>query len=227
MTTPRIQPPGPLPSVRRLLTTVVVAAAVAAGILVTAVLPAEYGVDPLGVGRALGLTAIGAPPADPDIPAPAGAAALTPVQEGPVAHYGAEYKVDSIQLVLGPYEYLEYKYRLEKGASMVYAWTASALPVYDFHADPDGTPKPDPVSFDRQPRRQANGAFTAPFSGIHGWYWENTEGDTMTITLTTAGFYSAATEFRSNRTRRTHNLTALPTLRAAWDRIRDSPATAP
>jgi hypothetical protein len=49
----------------------------------------------------------------------------------------------------------------------------------------------------------------------------------MTITLTTAGFYSAATEFRSNRTRRSHDLTALPTLRAAWDRVRDTPPTAP
>ena len=227
MNTPRMAQPGPLPSVRRLLTTIVLAAAVAGGILVTTVLPAEYGVDPLGVGRALGLTAISSPPPETGVAAPAGATALTPVQEGPVAHYGAEYKVDSIQLVLGPYEYLEYKYRLEKGASMLYAWTASATPVYDFHADPDGTPKPDPVSFDQQPRRQASGAFTAPFSGIHGWYWENPEGDTMTITLTTAGFYSAATEFRSNRTRRSHNLTALPTLRAAWDRVRDTPPTAP
>ena len=217
--------PGPLPSARRLLITTVIAALVAAVILVTAVLPAEYGIDLLGVGRALGLTAISAPPSEVGVPV--GATAITPVQEGPVAHYGAEYKVDSIQLVLGPYEYLEYKYRLEKGASMLYAWIASATPIYDFHADPDGTPRPDPVSFDKQPKRQANGAFTAPFSGIHGWYWENPGGETVTITLTTAGFYSAATEFRSNRTRRSHTLTALPTLKAAWDRGRDVPTTTP
>jgi hypothetical protein len=63
------------------------------------------------------------------------------------------------------------------------------------HADPDGTPKPDPVSFDnsRSARRRC---FTAPFSGIHGWYWENAGSDTMTITLTTQA-YTAATEFRS------------------------------
>lgn len=204
MNTPRMAQPDPLPSASTLVTTTVIAALVAAGILVTAVLPAEYGVDPLGVGKALGLTAISAPPAETGVAAPVGATSLTPVQEGPVAHYGAEYKVDSIQLVLGPYEYLEYKYRLEKGASMLYAWTATATPIYDFHADPDGTPKPDPVSFDTQPRRQANGAFVAPFSGIHGWYWENAGGETMTIALMTAGFYSAATEFRSNRSRRSH-----------------------
>ncbi|HYW14589.1 MAG TPA: hypothetical protein VE891_00355 [Allosphingosinicella sp.] len=45
-----------LPSKRQLNRATLIAAGVAAAILVTTVLPAEYGVDPTGVGRVLGLT---------------------------------------------------------------------------------------------------------------------------------------------------------------------------
>src|SRR5215207_4580605 len=48
-----------LPSARRLLRSTAIAAGTAAVLLVTAVLPAEYGVDPTGVGRLLGLTEMG------------------------------------------------------------------------------------------------------------------------------------------------------------------------
>ncbi len=37
---------------------------------------------------------------------------------------------------------------------------------------------------------------TAPFTGIHGWYWENAGKGDLTITLTTSGFYTAAEELR-------------------------------
>lgn len=48
-----------LPSTERLLKSTAIAAGVAAAILFTVVLPAEYNVDPIGVGRILGLTEIG------------------------------------------------------------------------------------------------------------------------------------------------------------------------
>lgn len=48
-----------LPSVRQLNKATAFAAATAAILLVTTVLPAEYGIDPTGVGSALGLTAMG------------------------------------------------------------------------------------------------------------------------------------------------------------------------
>jgi hypothetical protein len=48
-----------LPSSAQLLRSTGIAAAVAAALLVTMVLPAEYGIDPTGVGRALGLTQMG------------------------------------------------------------------------------------------------------------------------------------------------------------------------
>jgi hypothetical protein len=48
-----------LPSSRQLLRSTIVAAIAAAGLLVGVVLPAEYGVDPTGVGRVLRLTEMG------------------------------------------------------------------------------------------------------------------------------------------------------------------------
>ncbi len=52
-------PTNELPSARSLLRSTIIAAAVAIFLLVTVVLPAEYGVDPTGVGRLLGLTEMG------------------------------------------------------------------------------------------------------------------------------------------------------------------------
>ena len=49
-----------LPSSARLLRSTLLAAGVAAILLVTVVLPAEYGIDPTGIGRALGLAEMGA-----------------------------------------------------------------------------------------------------------------------------------------------------------------------
>ncbi len=54
-----IPPASELPSTRQLLRSTAIAAATAAVLLVTTVLPAEYGIDPTGVGGVLGLTAMG------------------------------------------------------------------------------------------------------------------------------------------------------------------------
>src|SRR5688572_21173999 len=156
-----------LPSTRTLIITTAGAMAVAALILATIVLPAEYGLDPLGTGEALGLTPL-AGFVDPAVNGETAAVgeALTPKIEGPVAHYGAPYKTDSTKFVLGPYEYVEYKYRLEKDATMIYSWAADGGLLHDLHGDRDGAAPADASeSFDKQSRRQASGSFTAPFSG--------------------------------------------------------------
>ena len=52
-------PNAPVPSVRALIRSTLIALAAAATLLVTAVLRAAYGIDPTGVGRVLGLTQMG------------------------------------------------------------------------------------------------------------------------------------------------------------------------
>lgn len=206
MIPPVRDPQTPPPTKRQLARTTALALATAVAILVTIVLPAEYGLDPLGTGKALGLTRLSDPPRAPEIPAPAAGAPQVPTVEGPIAHYPAAFKSDTTQFVLGPYEYVEYKYRLEKGAVMLYSWTATATVIHDFHGDPPGGGEQAAVSHEKKSRREANGEFTAPFAGIHGWFWENPGGESITISLTTAGFYTSAIEIRSDRTRKIHEL---------------------
>ena len=162
-----------------------VAIAVAAVLLVTAVLPAEYGVDPLGTGKALGLIDLfGASEPSPSPPA------TTEAEPPPRV-----YKTESTSFTLRPSQSFEYKYRLEKDRGMVYAWKATGKVKYEFHGEPDDS-RLKVQSYDKQENDYASGTLTAPFTGIHGWYWENPSDGDLTITLTTSGFYTAAEELR-------------------------------
>ena len=78
------------------------------------------------------------------------------------------------------------------------------LSIHDMHGERAAGAAEGPAeeSFDKQNRRQANGSLTAPFTGIHGWYWENPGAETITVRLTSAGYYTSAVEIRSDRTRR-------------------------
>jgi hypothetical protein len=168
-------------SPRKIAAATGVALATAVLVLLTAVLPAEYGIDPLGAGRVLGLVA------------------LAEASPGVIAPQASEFKRDAIEFVLGAYEAVEYKYRIDRGGSMLFSWRATGTVRYDFHSEPDGAPAGYAESFDQQESRDGHGAFDAPFPGIHGWYWENLGGEEVTIRLITAGFYSEAREFFAGR----------------------------
>ena len=164
-----------------------VALAVAAALLVTIVLPAEYGRDPLGTGKALGLLALYEAGEDDDAAAlPAAPAATTRPRE---------YKIDASEFEIGPGQAFEYKYRLEKGAGMVYAWTTTGALKYEFHGEADDRTL-GVESYEKSSGDFASGTLTAGFTGIHGWYWENAGDARVTITVTSAGFFSAAEEMR-------------------------------
>ena len=190
------------PSLRTLAITTAAAIAVAAVILVTIVLPAEYGVDPLGTGEQLGLTVMSRVQVQP-ITLPAGEAGLKPVANGPLSQYGVPFKTDSITFTLGPYDYIEYKYALQEGAQMQFSWKASKPVIHDFHGERENG---EAASFDKSNKQEANGSFAAPFAGIHGWYWENPGDGTVTVTLKSSGYYASSTEFRSDKTTQQHTL---------------------
>ena len=166
-----------LPSRRKILTATAGALLTAAALLFGAILPAEYGIDPLGAGRLLGLLALG--------------------QAQPFRIEEGEYRVDRADLSLYPAEWVEYFYRLDEGSNMLFTWEATGPLTYNFHASPDGAPAGYAESFDAQDLQAGHGTYTAPFTGIHGWYWENTGTEEITIALTTAGFYTTAEEGRA------------------------------
>ena len=165
---------------------------VAAIILVTIVLPAEYGVDPLGTGAMTGLNGLSQAQPPP----------IVASASGPVRPQQSDYKVDTRQFVLEPFGgYVEYKYDLAAGASMLYTWTATGEVNFDFHTEPAGKPPEASDSFERGTAREGRGSYTAPYAGIHGWFWENAGDTPVMVTVTTTGFYSAAREFRDDGTR--------------------------
>jgi hypothetical protein len=167
-------------------------------LLVTVVLPAEYAVDPLGTGARLGLLALGetgkqvdalnAATANPS----GGQGAIVVAQSQPFAR-------DAEAFVLAPGQGMEYKYRLDKGKALLYSWTATAPVHFEFHAEPDGAPRGYAETYEKKDATsEASGTLTAPFSGIHGWFWENRTSQPVTVTLTSAGFYNLAHEFRAD-----------------------------
>lgn len=176
------------------------AALLAAGlILVGAVLPAEYGVDPLGIGARLGLTAIGdvqkkvAAFESSRAAAAGGGVPIVAGQERP-------FQRDTVTFTLAPHDSVEYKYRLAKGQALLYSWNASAAVNYELHAEPDGAPAGYAESYEkRNAVATASGTLTAPFPGIHGWYWENPGDAPITVTLSAAGFFTMSHEFHRDR----------------------------
>ena len=174
-----------VPTRKRLAVATAIALAVAALVLVAAVLPAEYGIDPLGTGKRLGLTALFEADAETEAP-PA-----TP--EGDATPLPRVYKTESTTFMLGPGQAFEYKYRIEQGGGMVYNWSATAPMKYEFHGDPDGIGA-KVISYEKGQADFASGSFVASAPGIHGWYWENAGSAVATITLTSAGFYSSGQE---------------------------------
>lgn len=169
-------------------------AVLAAGIvLISFVLPAEYGIDPLGIGGALGLTNLSGAAASAVKPTSAG---------GPVFSQPGGYRTDAREFKLGPYEYIEFKYALEPGASMLYDWRASAPVTFNLHTDPADKPEDASESFEKGEAGEKHGAYIAPYAGLHGWYWENPGGAEITVRLSAAGFFSTAREFHHDGTKR-------------------------
>jgi hypothetical protein len=174
------------PSRKRITAAAIGALAIAALVLFAAVLPAEYGKDPLGTGKALGLLDLYEASAGTAPPLPPAATTTTRPRA---------YNVDSSELKLGPGQAFEYKYRLEKGASMVYAWKTTDRVKYEFHGEPDDHSL-KVESYEKQEGDYASGGLTAGFAGIHGWYWENAGERELTITVHGAGFFTSAEELR-------------------------------
>jgi len=188
------------PSGRGLAKSTAIAMLVAGVVLVSFVLPAEYGIDLLGIGRALGLTnlsgAANAKTADP-------ARAST---HGPVFPQPSRYQMDTREFKLGPYEYIEFKYELATGASMLYDWKASAPVIFNLHTDPAGKPEDASESFEKGEAAEKQGAYVAPYDGLHGWYWENPGGGEITLHLSAIGFFRSAREFHHDGTKRDYDL---------------------
>lgn len=190
--------PADLPSSAKLIKSTIVAAVVAAFLLVVAILPAEYGIDPTGVGKVLGLTNMGeiktslAREAEAQGIEETAIQPVQPIQEvvpKPVETVTALRK-DSLEFTLVPNEGKEIKLTLNKGERARYVWyTDGAAANFDGHSD-SVKHKIDYKSWQKGRSQREEGEIVAEFDGKHGWFWRNRTSKPMKITLQVEGEYS-------------------------------------
>ncbi len=181
-----------LPSTKQLVRCTLIAFATAAVILVTAVLPAEYAIDPTGIGRVLGLTQMGeikmqlAAEAAQDRAAAETEAPLAEPVDAPVVAVDA--RTDEISVTLAPGEGAEVKLTMQEGARTRYEWSVTGGVVnYDLHGDGRGN------STSYQQGRGVpghSGELEAAFDGNHGWFWRNRGTSDVTVTLRVVGAHT-------------------------------------
>ncbi len=164
------------PSPRNIVIASAIALLVALIVLLVAILPAEFGVDPLGTGELLGLTAL--------------SREANPFEEQLEVH-----RTDYAEFLLEPFQSVEYKYLMDLNTSMVFSWVADGEVYYDMHSEPAGLGAEYAESFEQGNAARRMGSFYAPFAGIHGWFWENRSLNTVTVRLYSSGFYQTSTVF--------------------------------
>ena len=198
-------PVSPAPSGKRIARSVVIALVVAAVILVTAVLPAEYGIDPTGVGRALGLTELNAAPTRSfevkDVLAGNEGVREVEVPDfndpvplpNPAVHQSEDRPIETrtMAITLPPEGETEIKTVLRESKVVVYHWETDRGAVYcDLHGhDPEAGSEFFVRYREDQEGSNVTGSLVAPFGGEHGWYWLNYNDFPVTITLTVTGFF--------------------------------------
>jgi len=185
-----------LPTTRQLLRATAIALVVALAILVTIVFPAEYGLDPTGIGARLGLfrprAAIAVTTMDAtDTKEGASSADDAPSSGRGLLRRTTPFRTDDMSLVLQPGEGAEIKARMARGERFVFTWTAEGGPVdVDMHGEAAGAKDDEATSYWKEEgRTSGHGAFEAPVAGAHGWFWQNLGAAPVTIKLKTSGFY--------------------------------------
>ena len=203
MSDPNISSPTELPSTHRLLRSTAIAIGVAGLLLVTVVLPAEYAIDPTGIGRVLKLTQMGeikvalAREAAADAAADAAAAATEMDSATPAPASAAPVpNAHETRITLNPGEGKEVKLVMRRGARATYSWSTDRGTVnYLTHGDTANAPAGQYHTYGRGSDARADeGTIEAVFDGNHGWFWRNRTNSVVVVTLKTSGDYQQLKE---------------------------------
>lgn len=202
-----VPPRAELPTSRQLARSTLLAAVSAAVILVVVVMPAEYGIDPTGIGRVLRLTQMGeikkqlaaeaaadatAPQANitaepAKLPVPVPQPQTLPAAAAPTTAIAEKWR-DEIPFTLPPGEGIEIKLRMVKGAKAQFSWMVQGGVVnYDTHGDGGGRS----ISYEKGRGVPSDeGVLEAAFDGNHGWFWRNRGTSDVNVILRTRGDYT-------------------------------------
>jgi len=188
-----------LPSSNQLIKSTILAAIAAIVILFTVVLPAEYGIDPTGVGKLLRLTEMGQVKQQLAEEAAADAAGLLTTDIDNVTEKAVNATIadttvtsgqwrDEIPFTLTPGEGTEIKLKMSEGDKANYSWAVTGGEVnFDTHGDALGKS----ISYEKgRGVASDEGVLEAAFTGNHGWFWRNRGDSDVQVVLRTRGDYS-------------------------------------
>ena len=147
--------------------------------LVAIILPAEYNIDPTGIGHKLGLTVFHDVKADE--------ATKSSSEESKNSKGAAE----TIEVVVPAGRGVEYKFIMAQYQKLEYEWITDSTALYfDLHGEPEGDTTGYFESYAIATLSEMKGSFTVPFAGSHGWYWKNTSDKPVKVQLIVKGEYS-------------------------------------
>jgi hypothetical protein len=191
-----------------------VAVAVAAVAMVFFILPAELGIDLTGFGEKTGLTGLAQSgagtniylerglkrtnvlfPLDAAAKPDEGTLRATLAAKGIAIPAGAKLVSDHWEYELLPYDSIEMKYKLAQGRPMIFSWHAPVPLHYDMHSVPDVGGNPATESFAISDAPVQTAVYVAPFTGIHGWFWQNQTLNPVTVTIDATGAFDGAVIF--------------------------------
>ncbi|WP_151788647.1 transmembrane anchor protein [Acinetobacter ursingii] len=195
-----------LPSSKKLIKSTAIAAVSAVIVLVTCVMPAEYAIDPTGMGKVLGLTKMGeikqslTEESENGINA---AQAVNSVEQISV-ETSTQTTTDNAQMImpainkesisieLKPGQATEVKLTMPQSASVNFDWKAVGGGLnYDTHGDPVNAPKGFYHGYGKGKNETTQqGVLKAAFDGKHGWFWRNRTENPVTVTLLVEGQFS-------------------------------------
>lgn len=159
-----------------LIKALLIAVVLAAVIFVSFVLPAEYNIDPTGIGESLGLTVLSNPQEPP--------VGIPDLSDDP------GYREDQTMVAIPANSGLEYKFALQQYGKLVYEWSSGDTDLYfDLHGEPQDDTTGYFESFAAATSNEMKGSITAPFAGSHGWYWRNGSDEDVYVHLKTEGNY--------------------------------------
>lgn len=189
--------PSDLPTSKQLLRSTLIALVIAIVVLLVVVLPAEYAIDPTGLGRALGLTEMGQikeqlaqeAAADADIDKASKQTLPIKTNTNTTTAEETEWR-DTMEVRLLPGQGAEVKLTMQAGEKAQFSWVAQGGGVnFDTHGDGGGNG--ESISYEKGRNTSANeGVILANFSGHHGWFWRNRGTSEVTIVIHTRGQYA-------------------------------------
>jgi hypothetical protein len=187
-----------LPSTKKLIISTIIAAFVAFLILITAVLPAEYGIDPTGIGKLIGLKEMGEIKKSLEAEIQSldndGNSQQNPITDLKSTNQFDEtetpQKEDIFTFILTPGETTEFKLKMLEGAIVKYEWMVDKGHVnFDTHGD---SPTTNYFGYGKGQKVQSDtGNLVAAFDGNHGWFWRNRSNMDTIISLKIIGDYQS------------------------------------